>query len=243
MSHSKVLANVDSIETMGLVDGPGIRVVVFLQGCNLRCLYCHNPETWSCETKQLMSVEDIVNKVKKYRSYIIDNGGVTFSGGEPLLQSDFIYECAKALKNEGFHICIDTAGIGENYDKLIDLADLFLIDVKSLYKDEYKYITGRDGLEEFYSFMKKITKSNKKIWLRQVIVPGINDDDEHILELAKYANSLTNVERVELLPYHTYGMKKYEELHIKYRLKDTPALSKEKEEYLNKILQQNLKIK
>ena len=128
MSHSNVLANVDSIETMGLVDGPGIRVVIFLQGCHLRCLYCHNPETWSCETKQLMSVEDIVNKVKRYKNYIIDKGGVTFSGGEPLLQSDFVYECAKELKKEGFHICIDTAGIGSNYEKLIDLTDLFLVE-------------------------------------------------------------------------------------------------------------------
>ena len=242
MSHSKVLANVDSIETMGLVDGPGIRVVVFLQGCHLRCLYCHNPETWSCETKQLMSVEDIVNKVKRYKNYIIDKGGVTFSGGEPLLQSDFVYECAKELKKEGFHICIDTAGIGSNYEKLIDLTDLFLVDVKSLYKEEYKYLTGRDGLEEFHVFMNKIVENNKKIWLRQVIVPGINDDEKHILELAKFANSISGVEKVELLPYHTYGMKKYEELNIKYRLKDTLALSKEKEEYLNMILNLNLNI-
>jgi pyruvate formate lyase activating enzyme len=136
MSHSKVLANVDSIETMGLVDGPGIRVVVFLQGCHLRCLYCHNPETWSCETKQLMSVEDIVNKVKRYKNYIIDKGGVTFSGGEPLLQSDFIYECCKKLKKENIHVCVDTAGVCKGYEKLIDLVDLFIVDVKSIYEEE-----------------------------------------------------------------------------------------------------------
>ena len=176
-----------------------------------------------------------------YKNYIIDKGGVTFSGGEPLLQSDFIYECAKELKKEGFHICIDTAGIGEGYEKLIELTDLFIVDVKSLYEEEYKYLTGRDGLEEFHAFMNKIITSNKKIWLRQVIVPGINDDDEHILKLAEYANSISGIEKVELLPYHTYGMKKYEELNIKYRLKDTPALSKEKEEYLNTLLSKNIK--
>ncbi|MBR3890591.1 MAG: pyruvate formate lyase-activating protein [Bacilli bacterium] len=241
MNHSKVYANVDSIETMGLVDGPGIRVVIFLQGCNLRCLYCHNPETWTCEKKNLMTVEGILNKVLKYKNYIIDKGGVTFSGGEPLLQSDFIYECALALKKEGFHICIDTSGVGKDYLKLMDLVDLFIVDVKSLYPEEYKYITGKEELSQFHKFMSEIIEKNKKIWLRQVIVPGINDTEEHIKELAKFAKKIPNVEKVELLPYHTYGMKKYEELNIKYRLKDVPALSKDKEAYLNEILNSNLK--
>ena len=152
MKQSSVLGNISSIDTMGLVDGPGIRVVVFLQECNLRCLYCHNPETWSNEKKTLMSVDELVNKVLKYKSYIENNGGVTFSGGEPLLQSEFIYECALRLKKEGIHICIDTSGVGYNYEKLFDVTDLYIIDIKSLYEDEYKYITGKD-MGSFNKFM------------------------------------------------------------------------------------------
>ena len=240
MKQSSVLSNISSIDTMGLVDGPGIRVVVFLQECNLRCLYCHNPETWSNEKKTLMSVDELVNKVLKYKSYIENNGGVTFSGGEPLLQSEFIYECALRLKKEGIHICIDTSGVGYNYEKLFDVTDLYIIDIKSLYEDEYKYITGKD-MGSFNEFMEQIKKHDNKIWLRQVIVPGINDDEKHIIDLANYANSLNNVERVELLPYHTYGENKYETLQMKYRLKDVLALSKDKEEELNEILKKHMK--
>lgn len=240
MKQSSVLGNISSIDTMGLVDGPGIRVVVFLQECNLRCLYCHNPETWSNEKKTLMSVDELVNKVLKYKSYIENNGGVTFSGGEPLLQSEFIYECALRLKKEGIHICIDTSGVGYNYEKLFDVTDLYIIDIKSLYEDEYKYITGKD-MGSFNKFIEQIKKHDNKIWLRQVIVPGINDDEKHIIDLANYANSLNNVERVELLPYHTYGENKYETLQMKYRLKDVLALSKDKEEELNEILKKHMK--
>ena len=240
MKQSSVLGNISSIDTMGLVDGPGIRVVVFLQECNLRCLYCHNPETWSDEKKTLMSVDELVNKVLKYKSYIENNGGVTFSGGEPLLQSEFIYECALRLKKEGIHICIDTSGVGYNYEKLFDVTDLYIIDIKSLYEDEYKYITGKD-MGSFNKFMEQIKNQDNKIWLRQVIVPGINDDEKHIIDLANYANSLNNVERVELLPYHTYGENKYETLQMKYRLKDVLALSKDKEDELNRILRKHIK--
>ena len=208
MKQSKILGNVSSLESMGLVDGPGIRFVVFLQGCNLRCLYCHNPETWSLEAKDLISVEDLVNRISKYKTYIEKNGGVTFSGGEPLLQSEFVYECALKLKEAGLHICIDTSGIGDNYDKLFDICDLFIVDVKSIYPDEYKYITGKN-IDAYNEFISKLQKHDVKIWLRQVIVPGMNDDEKHMIDLANYANSLKNIERVELLPYHTYGENKY----------------------------------
>lgn len=242
MKQCNTIANISSIETMGLVDGPGIRVVLFLQGCKLRCLYCHNPETW-CETnKSLMSVEEVVNKVLRYKSYIAKNGGVTFSGGEPLLQSDFVYECARKLKKQGIHICLDTSGVGNNYNKVLDLIDLCIIDVKAIKEEEYKYITGLD-MGMYNQFIQDIQKTNIKIWLRQVIVPGINDDETHIIELANYANSLNNIEKVELLGYHTYGETKYETLNIKYRLKDIPALSKEKELYLNDILNKHLNLK
>lgn len=241
MNQCNVLGNVSSIETMGLVDGPGIRVVVFLQGCCLRCLYCHNPETWGNENKDMMSVDQVIERILKYKSYISRHGGVTFSGGEPLLQSEFILECSKILHDKGIHICIDTAGVGTNYEKLMDLVDLFIVDVKSIYPEEYKYITGKD-ITEYYKFMDILQTKGKKIWLRQVIVPTINDDEKHIVELAKYANKLNNIERVELLPYRTIGKEKYESLNIKYRLEGIEDLSIDKLEYLNKILQENLNI-
>lgn len=240
MKQSNLFANVSSIETMGLVDGPGIRVVIFLQGCNLRCLYCHNPETWNTKANTLMSVDEIVDIILKYKSYIQKNGGVTFSGGEPLLQSEFIYECARKLKQHNIHICIDTSGVGTNYEKLIDLVDLFIVDVKAIDEKEYKYITGYD-IKEFNKFIDILQSKNKKIWLRQVIVPTINDDKEHIISLANFANGLKNIEKVELLPYHTYGESKYISLNLKYRLDGIEALSKEKEKQLNKILQIHLK--
>lgn len=240
MNQCNIIGNVNSIETMGLVDGPGIRVVIFLQGCNLRCAYCHNPETWNDDIKNKMTVEETVNKILKYKSYISKNGGVTFSGGEPLLQSEFIFECAKKLKEENIHICIDTAGIAKCYEKLFDITDLFIVDVKSIYPEEYKYITGKD-IKEYYKFMDFLQNKNKKIWLRQVIVPSINDDDRHIIDLANYANSLNNIEKVELLPYHTLGKEKYEKLNIKYRLEGIENLSKNKLNYLQNLLNENLK--
>ena len=254
MNQSNLFGNVNSIETMGLVDGPGIRVVVFMQGCNLRCMYCHNPETWCNDIKNKMSVEEVVSitkghnvkidevvsKVLKYKNYISKNGGVTFSGGEPLLQSEFIYECIKRLKEENIHICIDTSGVGYDYEKLIDFVDLFIIDVKSTFTNKYKLITGKD-MDEFSKFMKLIKNKNKKIWIRQVIVPTINDNEENILHLASYINSLENVEKVELLPYHTLGKNKYDKLNIKYRLDGIEDMSKTKLEYLQKMLNKNLK--
>jgi len=240
MNQCNVFANVSSIETMGLVDGPGIRVVIFLQGCNLRCAYCHNPETWDCEKKKnKMSVEEVVNKVLRYKAYISKNGGVTFSGGEPLLQSEFIYECSKRLKEEGIHVCVDTAGVASNYEKVIEFVDLFIVDVKSIYEEEYKYLTGQN-IDTFYKFMDELQKKNKKIWIRQVIVPTINDDEKHIIDLANYINALKNVEKVELLPYSTIGIEKYNKLNIKYRLEGIENLSKSKLNYLQNILNHNL---
>ena len=239
MNQCNLVGRVNSIETMGLVDGPGIRIVVFMQGCKLRCLYCHNPETWSCDCDNTMSVDELVNKVLRYKNYISKNGGVTFSGGEPLLQSDFICECLKRLKEENIHTCIDTSGVGFDYEKLMDLVDLFIVDVKSIDSEEYKYITGRD-IDEYNTFMNLIQSKKKKIWLRQVVVPSINDDEKHMEDLAEYANSLNGVEKVELLAYHTMAVDKYLKLNIKYRLEGIESLSSEKLEYLKGVLNNNL---
>lgn len=242
MNQCNLKGVVNSIETMGLVDGPGIRVVVFLQGCKLRCLYCHNPETWCLEGKNLMSVDEVVDKVLKYKNYISKNGGVTFSGGEPLLQSDFVYECSKRLKEEHIHVCVDTSGVGIYPDNLINIVDLFIVDVKSLRDEEYKYITG-SNIEEFYKFMDSIQKKNKKMWLRQVVVPGINDDEEHVIELAEYSKGLKNVEKVELLAYHSMAKEKYNNLNMKYRLENVDDLSSTKFEFLKNVLNDHLTLK
>lgn len=226
---------ITDIETMGSADGPGIRLVVFMAGCKLRCLYCHNPETWTFEGSREISTEEILSKYKKYLTYYGETGGVTFSGGEPLLQSEFLLEAVKLLKSEGVHVTIDTAGVADGYAEVLDLVDLVILDIKAVEAEEYKFITGRD-IDEFNRFLADCVAKNKKLWLRQVIVPGINDDEAHIIKLKEFASKIPNVERVELLPYHSMGKMKYEKMGIEYRLGDTPNMDKEKCKNLENLL-------
>lgn len=226
---------ITEIETMGSADGPGVRLVVFMAGCKLRCLYCHNPETWTDKNSSEISPEEIVEKFKKYSNYYGETGGVTFSGGEPLLQKEFLLETIKLLKSEGVHVAIDTAGVADKYDTILNLVDLVILDVKAIDKDEYKFITGRE-IDEFERFLSSCIKKNKKLWLRQVIVPNINDDENHVKALKEFAKNIPNVERIELLPYHSMAKAKYEELEIDYRLNDTPNMDKEKCKILENLL-------
>lgn len=228
---------ITNIETMGLVDGPGMRLVLFLAGCNLRCLYCHNPETWTDnENNRKITPEEVLKMFNKYKVYYGETGGVTFSGGEPLIQNEFVLECVKLLKKNGIHVALDTAGgVEDKYDEILDLVDLVILDIKAVKEDEYKYITGQT-MDNFNMFLKSLIEKNKKLWLRQVIVPGINDDEAHVLLLKNFASKLKNVERIELLPYHTMGIKKYNELQIKYRLEGVPAMDREKCKNLEKLL-------
>ena len=226
---------ITDIETMGSADGPGIRLVVFMAGCKLRCLYCHNPETWTDKGSKEISAEEILTKYKKYLNYYGETGGVTFSGGEPLLQSEFLLEAVKLLKSEGVHVTIDTAGVADGYEDILDLVDLVMLDIKAVEKEEYKFITGRE-IDEFNKFLADCIAKNKKLWLRQVIVPGINDDEKHMKLLKEFASKIPNVERIELLPYHSMGKSKYEELKIEYRLGDTPNMDKEKCKELENLL-------
>ena len=231
---------IHSIETMGLVDGPGIRVVVFMQGCPLRCLFCHNPETWNKKSDNKMTSKEIVDEVRKYRPYIEKDGGVTFSGGEPLLQTEYLLEMLKMCKDAGLHTCIDTSGTGYNkeyLDEVLKYTDLVILDIKAIDDISYKEMTGKE-IDEFNYFVERLNKSNNKIWLRQVIIPNINDNEEYILKLKKYIKKIKNVEKKELLPYHSMGIEKYKKLNLKYRLIDTLDMDKEKckklEELLNK---------
>lgn len=229
---------INSIETLGTLDGPGIRFVVFLQGCKLRCLYCHNPETWNLNSKDAVEItpEELVEKVEKYKNYYGEDGGVTFSGGEPLLQPEFLLECLKLCKEKNIHTCLDTAGFGfGNYEEILKYTDLVILDIKAVEENEYTKITGQK-MKKFFEFLEVAQNMNKKMWLRQVIVPNINDDKAHILKLKEFASTLKNVEKVELLPYKTIGVHKYNTLNLPYRLEGVEELSQEKLNELNSYL-------
>lgn len=231
------MARIHSIETMGLVDGPGVRVVVFMQGCKLRCAYCHNPDTWGLKGGQEISAEELLNKIKRYKPYFkASGGGITLSGGDPLLQPEFVSELFKMCKEEGIHIALDTAGYGfGEYDEILKYTDLALLDIKHIDEIEHKKLTGK-GRNGFLEFLDAVKRNRTKLWIRHVVVPGITDSDEHIRTVAEYINTIPNVEKVELLPYHTYGEDKYKALNLPYRLEGTPPLSSDRLEELNNIL-------
>lgn len=219
-----MIGYIESVETMGLVDGPGIRYVVFMQGCPLRCLYCHNPETWAERKENSTTPEELVEKILRFKPYFEDGGGVTFSGGEPLHQPEFLLETLKLCKEKGIHTCLDTSGVGKGLEEeILKYVDLVILDVKAIDPEEYTKITSRP-IQASLNFLNLCQKMHKKMWLRQVIVPGLNDDEEHILRFKKFIDSLENIENVELLPYHLYGIQKYKKLGIPYRLDGVPAM-------------------
>lgn len=220
-------ASINSFESFGLVDGPGIRSVIFFNGCKLRCKYCHNPETWK-RTLDNYTVEEIVEKIKRCKPYFGKDGGVTFSGGEPLLHADFIIECAKKLHEENIHICLDTAGVGlGNYDEILKYVDLVMLDIKHTDKDKYKDITGLD-YGEVENFIDACNRNNKKIWIRQVIVPGIMDNKDYMDSLVDYLQHINNIERIDFLPFHRLGREKYIKLGIHYPYEDKQDMNKDK---------------
>lgn len=230
-------ASVNSIETFGLVDGPGIRTVIFLNGCRLRCLYCHNPEMWRMGDANY-TTDELVEKVLRNKPYFKrNNGGVTFSGGEPLLQIDFLLDICKKLKEEGIHIALDTAGVGiGKYEEILSLVDLVLLDIKHVNAKGYKEITGTD-IDESEKFIKCLNRSNKPVWIRQVIVPGVMDNDNYLHDLASYLQKIKNIEKIEFLPFHHLGFSKYEELKIENPLKDVAEMdTKECEELQEKFM-------
>ena len=220
-------ASIDSIESFGLVDGPGIRTVIFFNGCKLRCKYCHNPEMWNIKDKNY-SIEDLLKKIKRFKPYYRNNGGVTFSGGEPLLQVDFLIELCKVLKQESIHIALDTAGCGiGKYDELLKYIDLVILDIKHIDLEGFKDLTGTEKTESL-RFIESLNKSNKKVWIRQVVVPGVNDNEDYVIRLSKFLKNINNIEKIEFLPYHKLGSEKYEKLGIENPYKEKIEISKEK---------------
>ena len=228
-------ASVDSIETFGLVDGPGIRTVIFLNGCSLRCKFCHNPETWEMKECSYTSRE-IVEKVLRNKPYFKNNGGVTFSGGEPLLQIDFLLDVCSKLKENGIHIAIDTAGVGiGKYDEILSKVDLVLLDIKGITKEGFMNVTQRDMFDKFMEFVDVLNKSGKEVWIRQVIIPKVNDSLEYVKDLSQFIkDNIKNVTRVDFLPYHKMGLEKYEKLGIKSPYEDKDAMDKIKCDELHK---------
>ena len=222
-----MMASIASIETFGVVDGPGIRTVVFFNGCHLRCIYCHNPEML-LKGEDNTTVDELVHIILKNKDYYGDNGGVTFSGGEPLLHQDFIINVAKKLKKHNIHIALDTAGVGlGNYEELLKYIDLVILDIKHTISDGYKLITNRN-MNEINNFIEVLKKLNKKLWIRQVIVPGIMDNDEYLYSLKDYLKQFNNIEKIEFLPYHKLGREKYIKLGMKYMCEDIPLMDNEK---------------
>ncbi len=222
---------IHSVESMGLVDGPGIRYVVFMQGCALRCRYCHNPDTWAVNTGQVMEADALFQKILRFRPYFESSGGgVTFSGGEPLLQPAFLTEMLKKCKEAGIHTAIDTAGgaFGD-FGEILDLADLLLLDIKHTERKGYEAVTGR-SMELYEKFIAQLPEHPVDLWLRAVIVPGIHDNLDYIREIWAEAKRLPRVKKIELLPYHTLGVNKYESLGIPYPLEGVPPMDRRRAE-------------
>lgn len=236
------MARIHSFESFGTVDGPGIRFVVFLQGCPFRCKYCHNPDTWEARGGTEKSAEEVAREALKYKRYFGREGGVTVSGGEPLLQIDFLIELFARLKAEGVNTCVDTSGATfspagdlKKFEKLLSLTDLFLLDIKHIDREAHVALTGR-GNEAPLAFAKYLSEKGKPVWIRHVLVPGVTDEDGALNRLRAFLDTLSNVQKIEVLPYHTMGKIKYEKLGIPYPLGETPPPSKERVENAKRIL-------
>ncbi len=218
----KNYAKIHSIETFGTVDGPGLRFVAFFQGCNMQCKYCHNRDTWDINNGTYISVDELYNNILRYKAYIMPNGGFTASGGEPLLQPYFLISLFKKLKAAGIHTAIDTSGmveITEPIKELLSLTDLVLLDIKHINSEKSKELVGFSNEKEL-AFAKYLSDNNIPIWIRQVIIPGITDNEEDLLKLKQFISSLKTVKNIELLPYHNLGKHKWENLGFEYQLKN-----------------------
>lgn len=237
------LMKIHSFETMGAADGPGIRFVIFLQGCVMRCAYCHNPDSWDFDGGQEYSVDQIVKEILKYKSYYKNGGGVTVSGGEPLCQIDSVVELFTQLKKLGIHTCLDTSGImfdnkpvvEKKFEQLLNVTDLVLLDIKHIDNDRHIWLTTKSN-QNILRFAQFCDKMGKKMWIRYVLVPTINSDEETLKKTRQFVDTLKNVEKVEILPYHTMGVHKYAQLKIEYRLKGIKEPTNEEIDLATKIL-------
>ena len=226
---------IHSLESFGTVDGPGTRFVVFVQGCPMRCAYCHNPDTWEVNAGTLMEPTEIIEQYDRNAAFYQNGGGLTVTGGEPLLQVDFLIDLFTLAKEKGIHTCIDSSGIAFNrnnapllakMDKLMTLTDLVMLDIKHIDPEKHKELTSQDN-KNILDFAKYLDEKGVDMWIRHVVVPGITDDDKYLFELGYFIGQFKNLKALDVLPYHTMGVVKYEKLGMEYKLKGVPAMDKD----------------
>lgn len=230
-----MIGRIHSIESFGTVDGPGIRMVIFLSGCPMRCLYCHNPDTWDPKGGAPMTVENILNQYENAKHFY-KKGGITVSGGEPLMQINFVTELFEAAKKRGIHTCLDTSGITFNpgsdavmshFNRLAASTDLVLLDIKHIDPEEHVKLCAQPQ-DKVIAFARFLEKKRIPVWIRHVVVPGYTDNPQYLLSLGQFLGTLSNIKALDVLPYHDMGKKKYRELGITYALEDVKPLTPEK---------------
>lgn len=226
---------IHSLESFGTVDGPGVRFVVFVQGCPMRCAYCHNPDTWEMNAGTLMEPSYIIEQYERNSSFY-RGGGLTVTGGEPLMQIDFLIELFALAKEKSIHTCLDTSGIAFNpdndalmkkFDRLMELTDLVMLDIKHIDPEKHKELTAQPNAR-ILQFVAYLASKNVDMWIRHVVVPGITDDDKYLFQLGYFIGQFRNLKALDVLPYHTMGASKYEKMGLEYKLKGVPAMDKNK---------------
>ena len=239
-SGNPVIGQVHSFQSMGAVDGPGLRYVIFMQGCPLRCIYCHNPDTWTFGGGRQVTPEEAAENVLRCRPYL-KNGGVTVTGGEPLCQPDFTAELFRILRSEGVHTALDTSGIGDlrKAREVLSYTDLVLADVKFLNAGDYQTYCRAD-FSRVTAFLNLTRELGIPLWIRQVVVPGLNDSPAAAVSLAGFLRDYPNVEKTELLPFRKLCLEKYESLGIPFPLADTPEMEEERVRRLQKELDEEM---
>ena len=238
---------VHSVESFGSVDGPGIRFLIFLQGCPMRCQFCHNPDSWKTGIGEERTADELLDQAERFRAYWGDNGGITVSGGEALLQIDFLLELFEKAKQRGIGTCLDTSAqlftrkspFFEKFERLMELTDTVLLDIKHIDDEEHRKLT-RHSNANILDCARYLSEIDKPVWIRHVLIPGITDKDEYLVRLRDFLSTLHNIERIEVLPYHSLGVYKYEKLGIDYPLKDVQPPAAERVANANDILQQAL---
>ena len=234
---------VHSLESFGSVDGPGVRYIIFLTGCAMRCQFCHNPDTWDMKQGTLYTTDELLEKAMKYRSYWKNDGGITVSGGEPLLQIDFLTELFRKAKANGIHTTLDTSGnpftreepFFSKFNELMKYTDLVMLDIKHIDDEQHKILTGCTN-KNILDLARYLSDIKKPVWIRHVLVPERSDYDEYLIKLDEFIQSLDNVQKVEVLPYHTLGAYKWDELGYEYKLKGIDPPSVERGENANQLL-------
>lgn len=238
-----IQGRVHSTESFGSVDGPGIRFIIFLKGCAMRCQYCHNPDTWKTEGGQLMTANELLDRAERYRAYWGEQGGITVSGGEALLQIDFLIELFEEAHHRGINTCLDTAGQPfrnneaylQKFDRLMDSTDLVLLDLKHMDDEAHRRLTGFSNAN-ILQLAQHLSNRATPVWIRHVLVPGITDSDDHLHRMADFIHSLKNVAKVEVLPYHTLGIFKWQNLGLTYELSDVTTPTNEQVRHAEEIL-------